>query len=59
MAQSEDLAQAAARLEAALERIANATARLRESGPAPTEVAARLDTLITQLRHALSANVTQ
>jgi hypothetical protein len=64
MAQGEDLAQAAARLEAALDRIAVATARSRESAvgqsdaePQPGmahEVAARLDSLIAQLRDALS-----
>ncbi len=59
MAQTEDLAQAAARLEAALERIAHATSGgLAEagngSGVAPGEIASRLDALIAQLRRALN-----
>ena len=64
MAQAEDPVQAAARLEAALERIAFATYRLgagagaRPDDPATpppvlTEVATRLDGLIAQLRRAL------
>ena len=59
MAQSDDLAQAASRLEAALERIANAVANRQEQGPAPSEVAARLDLLISQLRQALTGTPTQ
>jgi hypothetical protein len=59
MAQSDDLSQAASRLEAALERIANAVARPRPAGTAAndaaaSEVATRLDGLISQLRRALA-----
>ena len=64
MAQGEDLAQAARRLEAALERIAFATDRLREAPAEPaatapantadlSEIAQRLDALIVQLRRTL------
>lgn len=64
MAQAEDPVQAAARLEAALERIAFATYRLgagaggtADDGVTPSpvlaEVATRLDGLIAQLRRAL------
>jgi hypothetical protein len=62
MAQAEDPAQAAARLEAALERIAFASDRLTsaptDADAPPTavlaEVATRLDGLIAQLRRALA-----
>ena len=61
MAQGEDVAQAAGRLEAALERIAFAAeqsrvADLTETGgprPVPSDVVARLDALIAQLRIVL------
>lgn len=60
MAESEDVAHAAARLEAALERIAQAIAA-RPPQPAgqpqaadTAEVSARLDNLIAQLRRALA-----
>jgi hypothetical protein len=62
MAQGEDLAQAAKRLEAALERIAFGADRLRrapgESGASPEldEIAQCLDTLIVQLRRTLASN---
>ncbi len=59
MAQAEDPLHAAARLEAALERIAFAADRLggaAEAAPHPAlgEVASRLDGLIAQLRRVLA-----
>jgi hypothetical protein len=70
MAQGEDPAQAARRLEAALERIAYGTDRLLHALPtsdAPrgeetpvelAEIAERLDALIAQLRRTLAGNDT-
>jgi hypothetical protein len=49
MAETEDPAAVAARLEAALERIA----RLAAQRASPPDVAARLDALIAQLRKLL------
>ena len=62
MAQGEDVAQAAARLEAALERIAYSTDRGRAveqaapgvERPMTPEGVERLDALIAQLRRALA-----
>jgi uncharacterized protein YbjT (DUF2867 family) len=51
MAESDDPAAAAARLEAALERIARLTGR--PPGP-PPELAQRLDALIVQIRRLLA-----
>lgn len=63
MAQGEDLAQAARRLETALERIAFGADRLRRAPesvngqPAElSEIAQRLDALIMQLRRTLASN---
>lgn len=68
MAQGEDPAQAARRLEAALERIAYGADRLRhapQASDAPreegqpgelAEIAQRLDALIMQLRRTLAGN---
>jgi hypothetical protein len=60
LAEQEDPAEAALRLEAALERIAKHAHKLAahvspaESAPAVTaHISARLDALIAQLRHAL------
>jgi broad specificity phosphatase PhoE len=58
MPEGEDLAEAAARLEAALERIARQAAERppseRTQDPRVAEVVARLDALITSLRGALA-----
>jgi hypothetical protein len=58
LADDQDPADAAARLEAALERIANAARRPSAGSPVvdTVRIAARLDALIAQLRAALSAS---
>lgn len=55
MAQTDEAAQAMARLEAALERIARCADVLPVGGvsPAPVELAGRLDALIGELHHVL------
>jgi hypothetical protein len=60
VADDDDPAEATARLEAALDRIADLASRKRAALPAATgvetaEIAARLDQLIAQLRDVLGS----
>lgn len=59
MAQTEEAAQAMARLEAALERIARCAAAAPPAGVSdvPADLAGRLDALIAQLHHALDGDI--